>query len=163
MADFTDLRIRPAIARDLPGIIALIDAVYWEYGERICLEGADSDLLAAHESYGRRGGEFVVLTDEHRILGTHAILPLRAPEVCTFRRLYLDNSLRGQRWGEQVMNWAIETALARGFSRVEFWSDTRFLRAHRFFERLGFVRTGEVRAMHDGHVPYQEYFFWMAL
>ncbi len=159
MFDFTELCIRRATSADVVGVVALIDAVYREYGELLCLEGADSDLLTAHESYAARGGEFVVLTDELRILGTHAILPLRPPAVCTFRRLYLDNSLRGQRWGKQLMNWAIEAAMERGFSRVEFWSDTRFSRAHRFFERQGFTRTGEVRDMRDGHVPYREYFF----
>ena len=29
------------------------------------------------------------------------------------------------------------------------WSDTRFLDAHRLYERLGYVRTGETRDLHD--------------
>ena len=159
----TNLSLRPAAVSDEPGIVALIDRVYAEYGDRICLEDADGDLLQIEEYYVTPGGAFVVLTDGLRILGTHAILPLPQAGACTFRRLYLDFSLRGSGWGTKLMEWALQAARESGFSRVEFWSDTRFSRAHRFFERLGFVRSGEIRDMHDGHVPYQEYFFFREL
>ncbi|MGZ4618494.1 MAG: hypothetical protein ACXV3F_07160 [Frankiaceae bacterium] len=33
--------------------------------------------------------------------------------------------------------------------RVELWSDTRFANAHRLYERLGYVRTGRRRELHD--------------
>jgi putative acetyltransferase len=79
--------------------------------------------------------------------------------VCTFRRLYLDRSLRGAGTGTLLMRWAVEWALAHELTRVEFWSDSRFARAHRFFEKCGFIRTGEVRQMNDGAEPYAEYFF----
>ena len=58
-----------------------------------------------------------------------------------------------------MMRWALECAATRGFQRVEFWSDTRFERAHRFFQRLGFQPDGRVRQMTDGLIDYQEYFF----
>ena len=58
-----------------------------------------------------------------------------------------------------AIDWAVET----GFERVEFWSDTRFQRAHRFFEKFGFQRSGEVRTMNDSHQEYQEYFYFLDL
>ena len=61
------------------------------------------------------------------------------------------------------MDWAIEQARQEEFKRIEFWSDTRFTRAHRFFERIGFQRDGRIREMSDGWIPYQEYFFWYDL
>ena len=61
------------------------------------------------------------------------------------------------------MQWALERARDRGFERVEFWSDTRFTRGHRFFQRLGFERDGQVREMTDGWEDYQEYFFYQQL
>ncbi|MEZ5299833.1 MAG: hypothetical protein R3F11_04075 [Verrucomicrobiales bacterium] len=51
---------------------------------------------------------------------------------------------------------------ARGFREIQFWSDTRFTRAHRFFKRLGFEQGG-IREMHDGALPYQEHFFSMPI
>lgn len=58
-----------------------------------------------------------------------------------------------------TIDWARDT----GFERVEFWSDTRFERAHRFFEKFGFQKSGEVRDMTDSVVPYSEYFFFLEL
>lgn len=156
--------LRPATAADAPAIIALVDSVYQEYGDKVCLEDADKDLLSAHEHYARLGGEFVVLEAEDRIVGIHAIVPLpHQPGACTFRRLYLHPSLRGGGSGTRLMQWAIERAQTMGFKRVEFWSDTRFSRAHRFFARLGFVQDGRVREMRDAWEPYHEYFFYRDL
>lgn len=155
--------LRPFDSHDQEGVIALIDQVYQEYGDRLCLEGADADLTDIPATYLHAGGSFVVLAGE-RILGSHALLPLDpASATCTFRRLYLDSSLRGTGWGEKLMDWAIELARDEKFERVEFWSDTRFNRAHHFFEQIGFQRDGRVRDMSDGWIPYQEYFFWYDL
>ena len=158
------LKLRPAVASDQAGIIDLVNRVYGEYGDCICLERADGDLLDIESSYLQPGGEFVVLEKDGAILGTHALLPLcDQPGCCTFRRLYLDASLRGQRWGLFLMQWAFERAQERGFQRVEFWSDTRFTRGHQFFRRLGFESDGQVRQMTDGWEAYQEYFFFLEL
>ena len=59
------------------------------------------------------------------------------------------------------MIWAIDWAREAGFRRVEFWSDTRFARAHAFFGKLGFQTRGETRDMNDGFQPYSEFFFWL--
>jgi putative acetyltransferase len=173
------VRIRAASNDDRDAIIALIDGCYREYGEVMYTDGADADLLDIEAAYAQRGGAFVVLVDDESdrdgadegegngrgsVVGTHAVLPLAdSAGACTFRRLYLHSSLRGGEWGRRLMRWALAEASARGFARVEFWSDTRFERAHRFFERLGFRRDGRVREMDDGALPYREYFFWFDL
>jgi putative acetyltransferase len=152
--------VRPATSADVAPLVTLIDGVYREYGDRIFLEGADADLLDIDGYYRQPGGEFVVLDDAGSVRGAHAVLPFaNRPGVCTFRRLYLDPALRGAGVGTMLMFWAIDWAVEHGLTRVEYWSDTRFARAHRFFERLGFVRTGELREMSDGADPYREYFF----
>jgi putative acetyltransferase len=158
------LTLRPATADDVPGIIALVDAVYREYGDRVHLDDADRDLPRAHQHYAERGGELVVLVDGAQVVGLHAVLPLAdRPGVCTFRRLYLAPALRGGEWGERLMRWALARGKELGCHEVEFWSDTRFARAHRFFARLGFVHNGQVRELHDAWEPYREYHFRRAL
>jgi hypothetical protein len=57
------------------------------------------------------------------------------------------------------MQWAIDWAGAAGLEQVEFWSDTRFTRAHAFFQTIGFRRQEAVRQMDDGWARYQEYLF----
>ena len=71
--------------------------------------------------------------------------------------------LRGSGWGGRLMEWAFDWARKHGQSRVEFWSDVRFTRAHRFFRRLGFEHDGRTREMHDGAMPYSEFFFFRDL
>jgi len=156
-----DHLLRPATTADVPGIVALIDGVYHEYGDVIFLEGADADLLKIDDYYRAPGGEFVVLADSAgRVCAAHAVHPIdKLQGLCTFRRLYMLPELRGTGWGTRLMEWAIEWARAAGFRRVEFWSDTRFTRAHRFFRRLGFAHDGRVRHLGDGSMPYSEYFF----
>ncbi|MGI9515627.1 MAG: GNAT family N-acetyltransferase, partial [Pirellulaceae bacterium] len=98
------------------------------------------------------------------IKGSHAALPDPEDEsVCGFRRLYLASELRGSHWGNDLMQVTIDWARDRGFREVRFWSDSRFERAHRFFEKFGFRRDGRVREMHDSHETYSEYFFSLQL
>ena len=159
----TEPVLRPFSEDDQDSVIALIDRAYHEYGDRLCLHGADQDLTDIPGTYLQPGGSFIVLAGE-TILGSHAMLPLDVENgICTFRRLYLDSSLRGTGWGEKLMDWAMKHARREGFRRVEFWSDTRFTRAHHFFERIGFQRDGRIREMTDGWIPYQEHFFWCDL
>ena len=162
------MKFRDAQQSDWEAIRDLIALCYKPYGERICLDGADADLLKLEESYAGQNGVFVVMQNDEQhdstILGTHAVLPLRPEEgVCVFRRLYLHPSLRGQGHGDALMQWTVDWAKEHGFRRVEFWSDTRFKRAHSFFRRFGFETNGETRTMTDSFEPYQEYFFWLDL
>ena len=158
------MQLRPACPEDQAAIIALIDAVYHEYGDRLCLANADRDLLDIDAHYVKAGGAFVVLDDAGCVRGTHAVLPEAArPGVGVFRRLYLEVALRGSPWGAQLMQWAIDCACAHNMYRIEFWSDTRFTRAHVFFTRFGCRRDGRIRSMDDGCMPYQEYFFFLNL
>ena len=158
------MQLRPVCPEDQIAIMALIDAVYHEYGDRLCLENADRDLLDIDTHYVKAGGAFVVLDDAGHVHGTHAVRPeVTRAKVCVFRRLYLAAALRGGPWGAQLMQWAIDWAQAHSMHRIEFWSDTRFTRAHAFFARFGFQRDGRIRPMDDGWVPYQEYFFYLNL
>jgi putative acetyltransferase len=154
--------LRPAQPQDRDAIIALIDDVLSEYGDRLSPEVADRDLLDIDSYYAAAGGTFIVLEDMGRIRGTHAAIPVpQQPGVCVFRRLYLETGLRGGPWGSRLMQWALDWAREHGLHRIEFWSDTRFERAHRFFARFGFQRDGRIRTVEDGWLPYQEYFYFL--
>ncbi|HMO14228.1 MAG TPA: GNAT family N-acetyltransferase [Pirellulaceae bacterium] len=177
------LEIRPASGQDREGVISLIDAVYREYGDSVCLEGAESDLLDLPDYYRNQSGEFWVLAESSVttqqpqvelglfpqaenpvILGSHAAFVVdEQSKLAGFRRLYLAKHLRGTGWGRKLMQIAIDWAWETGMQRVEFWSDTRFERAHQFFETFGFRRDGRLRHMHDGNEPYSEYFFYLDL
>ncbi len=162
--------IRLATQADTDGIVELIDGILKEYGDRICLTpgGSEADLLDIDGGYRAKGGEFWVLESVEkgvgRVVGTHATRPdPENGEVCTFKRLYLHSEFRGTNWGRELMQVTIDWARDSGFKRVEFWSDTRFKRAHRFFEKFGFQKSGEERHMANSVVPYSECFFFLEL
>ncbi len=151
--------IRPALPSDRESIIEIIDACLREIGDRFFPEGEGQDLLDVAASYDGKGGAFVVLEHEGRIIGTHATLPLDPEErIATFRRLYLRREHRGRRHGKALMQWALDWCAENDYRTVEFWSDTRFTHAHRFFASFGF-RKGVVRDMDDGAAPYSEFLF----
>ena len=162
-SEFPQFTVLSATNANQSQIVALIDTCYQEYGDTIVLEGDDSDLLDIERNYRGKLGEFIAIQDEDgSVIGTHAVVPLDLQSgLCTFRRLYLQNDLRGTGLGTALMLWAIHWARDAGFKRVEFWSDTRFERAHRFFEKLGFQTEFETRDMDDGIQPYSEFFFWL--
>lgn len=157
--------LRNATNADGKAIAKLIDSVYGEYGDRLMLEGADSDLLDIEKNYFAVGGTFVAVESAAgEIIATHSVLPANDNDgLCWFKRLYLHPTKRGTEWGNILMNWAIIVAQRKGLERVEFWSDSRFKRAHQFFERFGFRRDGRERHMDDGSMPYSEYFFHLNL
>ncbi|MGI9519549.1 MAG: hypothetical protein ACR2NP_21030, partial [Pirellulaceae bacterium] len=61
--------IRLATNQDCQGVIDLISVVYAEYEDRVCLDGAEADLLDLQANYDDRGGCFWVLDFESKIKG----------------------------------------------------------------------------------------------
>ena len=155
--------IRTATEQDQAGIFELIQRVYDEFDYVADATKGERDLVNLQATYFNPGGSFWILVSEARVIGTHAALPTETPSVCTFRRLYLDSTHRGGQAGNQLMQVAIDWARDEKYQRIEFWSDLKFHRAHRFFDRFGFVRTDETRSLHDGVQPYQEAFYYLEL
>jgi GNAT superfamily N-acetyltransferase len=58
-------------------------------------------------------------------------------------RLYLDATLRGRGVGRALVEVVLDWCRAAGIARLTLWSDTRFDRAHRLYEGMGFKQTGE--------------------
>ena len=156
------MTLRSFEIEDAGAVIALIDGIYHEYGDRVHLEQAEADLndIPAHF----RPGHFMVL-DEGGIFGTVAISPSGAGDekTCYLKRLYLHAEYRGQGRADTMVDWAIDTARGLGALRLQLWSDVRFERAHAFYTKRGFHRDGRVRTMNDAWAPYREYFYTMEL
>lgn len=160
-------QIRNASNADSEAVIRLIDSVLGEWDDAVCLEGAEADLVDLQAYYWDRQGGFFVLEQNGEVAGTHGIIPLDSEPgqcgLCTFKRLYLHPALRGTGAGQALMKHNLDWARDHGFRRVEFWSDSRFHRAHRFFSKLGFTQSSAQREMNDSHQTYWEYHFFLDL
>jgi putative acetyltransferase len=155
-------RIREAKDEDAPGIIELVREVFAKYPG--CVFDLDEmpDLRAFHSATRARGGRSWVAEVDLRVVGCIAIEPSTGPAKAQggweIHRLYVAPSEWGSALGHELMAHAEEAARLQGASFLELWSDTRFDRAHRFYERRGFVRGKETRELHDKSQSVELYF-----
>ncbi|AKV01390.1 GCN5-related N-acetyltransferase [Labilithrix luteola] len=85
---------------------------------------------------------------EGRVVGAFQLTILqyvayRGGRVALIENVIVDPTARRRGVGESMMRWAIEEARRRGCFRVQLTSNKVRTRAHRFYERLGFVASHE--------------------
>jgi putative acetyltransferase len=140
-------------------IIKMIDSIYQEYGDSIYLQDADSDLLDIEANY-LNNGKFWVTTgaDDTQIIGCIAIKAGEDNNIAWLKRFYLLPEFRGLGIAQEMHESAIQWCQKNDISEIHLWSDTRFKRAHLFYQKNGYQQTA-IRDMNDGAMPYQEYHF----
>lgn len=142
--------VRDARDADADGLIALIDACWSEYpGCILDVDGELPELRAIASSFAARGGRFWVAEAAGRIVGSVGILADPAAKGAELCKLYVDAAARRQGLATALVRLVEGEASARGCEWLELWSDTRFLDAHRLYERLGYRRGKEPRALDD--------------
>ena len=146
-------------ARDDDGaaLLALIGGVFDEYPG--CVTDPDEmPELRGIASYVREHrGEFWVAEDgSGRLVACCGYT--QVPGGVELKKLYVDKSARRQGVAATLCERVEAAARERGAAFVELWSDTRFLDAHRLYQKRGFVKTGETRELHDKSETVEFYF-----
>ena len=136
------IEIEPARAADAPAVIALIGRVFAEYDFRWDPAVEVPDLLDLERHYGGEAGNFWVARLDGRVVGSVGVERL-SDDRAELHRLYLDASLRGRGVGRALVEAVLAWCRRVGVRRLTLWSDTRFDRAHRLYEGMGFTKTGE--------------------
>ncbi|WP_020502441.1 GNAT family N-acetyltransferase [Sciscionella marina] len=145
MSDDEGTTIRRARRADVPAIVAMLsddflgakreyatdDPRYLEAFDRIDTD--PSELLVVAES----GGEPVGTLQLSWLLGLSRGGALRAQ----IEAVRVRSDQRGNRLGERLVRWALDTARTEGAVLVQLTSDLKRADAHRFYERLGFAHT----------------------
>ncbi len=138
--------IRPGRDDDADAIIALIWACWSQYpGVKLDVDGEMPELRALATYYAGQGGAFWVTDDGAGMIATR---PLEDGtwEIC---RVYVHPSGHGSGLGHALLDTAERHAIAAGATRLVLWSDTRFARAHHFYEKRSYVRAGPIRVLDD--------------
>lgn len=144
---------------DSPVIIKLISAVWSEYPNKILNAAADMpELLTPATSYADVGGIFWVVEADGDVIGTVAMKPVR-PKTAELQKLYVRRDFRKNGLGSLLCDLVEREARANGALAVELWSDVKLLEAHRRYERLGYIRSGEVRRLADYSRTTQYYYY----
>jgi GNAT superfamily N-acetyltransferase len=144
------LKIRPVRDGDAQELFGLIALCFSEYpGCYVDPHDDLADLARPAATVAKRGGCFWVVEDGAGRIGACVSIDYPQAGVAELHRVYVRQDLRRRGLAEKLVALAEQESRARGASTIFFWSDTRFLDAHRFYERLSYRRTGEKRELGD--------------
>jgi len=134
---------------DADGFIALIGRCWADYpGCVLELEHEERELFALESYCTGRGGALWTAEDAGVVVGMAAILPADNG-AWELKKLYAHPDRHGSGLAHRLLDAAEAHATAAGATRLVLWTDTRFTRAHRFYEKRSWVRDGPIRALDD--------------
>ncbi len=134
---------------DADEIIRLIGDCWAEYpGCVMDLDGEVPELRALATYAAGRGGALWVAEQDGAVAGLICSWPLQ-DGAWEIGKMYVAKSHRGRGVAHVLAEAAEAYARARGAERMQLWSDTRFDRAHRFYEKRSYVRAGPLRVLGD--------------
>jgi putative acetyltransferase len=151
----------PAAAPDVPDVIALIARVFGEYAFVWDPVIEVPDLFRFAEHYAPPYGEFWVVRDAGRVVGSIGVERVDA-RTAEIHRLYLDAHLRGRGLGRALVEAVLAWCREQGVRRLVLWSDTRFVDSHRLYRRMGFEQLGDRTVPNDLNAS-REYYFERAV
>lgn len=128
---------------DLEAARALVLSVLGEFGFHDAVGGAEADLREAATRYAPPGGCFWVAEVDGAVVGTVAVRP-KEGRTCELKRLYLRADQRGEGLGQRLYDTAERFAREAGYEAIWLDSSRRFGRAHRLYERNGFVLVARI-------------------
>ncbi len=141
--------VRPGRDGDSAGLIALIGRCWADYpGCILDVEREEQKLLALATYYGERGGALWVAEDGDAVVGMAAAMPA-TEDTWEIAKLYVHPDCHGAGLGHRLLDMMEAHAWALGAKSLTLWTDTRLIRAHRFYEKRSWVRAGPVRAIGD--------------
>ncbi|MGE3180559.1 MAG: GNAT family N-acetyltransferase [Phycisphaerae bacterium] len=139
---------RPAASADVKPLQELIAACYAEYDCVLDPDNLDADLFRPGEDMRRAGGDFFVLQNHESEILACIGFTIHG-DIGELKRLYVAPSARKRGLGAAFTEFIHEKICECGCNRAVLWSDTRFLNAHRLYEKYGYRRTGNERDLHD--------------
>jgi putative acetyltransferase len=151
------VRIRPALDTDAPGLIALLGAAFAQYpGCILDVDEEEPDLKAIATAYGRYGGQFWVAVAPtgsvgvaNAVVGSVGWVPTKEPGMIELRKLYVAADYRRHGLASQLLALVETAATSRQASGIGLWSDSRFLEGHQFYLARGFEQRPQTRQLFD--------------
>jgi putative acetyltransferase len=142
--------IRDASDSDSQALAALIAASFAEYPNCLFEWPEFPELRAPATHFAAKGGRlWVADAPGGGIAGSLGVVPVPEQNAVEIVKVYADPAFRGSGLAQALFARALSFAQAGGFSQMMLWSDSRFARGHRFYEKLGFLRWPGERYLAD--------------
>ncbi|MGB3511095.1 MAG: GNAT family N-acetyltransferase [Microcoleaceae cyanobacterium] len=120
----------------------IISSVLTEYGLKWEPLGADQDVLKVEEFYQKVGGEFWVLEQQEKMLGTAAYYPIkRSNNAVEIRKMYLLPEVRGKGLGKFLLKELENRIKECNFTEIWVETATVLQEAVKLYESNGYQLT----------------------
>jgi GNAT superfamily N-acetyltransferase len=140
-----DLLIREAVADDLPAILAMLAEDTLPADRET--DPADPRYRAAFDAIAADPNQLLIAAElDGRVVGTLQLsfipgLSFRGAWRGQIEAVRIASDLRGRRYGEHLIAWAVERSRERDCFLVQLTSSNARTDAHRFYERLGWTKS----------------------
>lgn len=141
------VEFREAMIEDLPDIVRLLaDDFLGRQREQLEDPLPEGYVTAFQEIDADRNNHLVVAVMDGAVIGTLQLtftpsISFRGGKRATVESVRVDEKLRGQGIGRELMLWAIERARREGCISMQLTTHAEREAAHRFYENLGFKKS----------------------
>jgi ribosomal protein S18 acetylase RimI-like enzyme len=150
LPDGSALRLRQADLHDVPSIVALLsDDSLGSVRDGVEADGGYGPYERAFADVAKDPNQLlVVATHDHVVVSTLQLsvipgLSRRGARRAQIEAVRVARDYRGRGLGLAMIQWAIREAAVRQCALIQLTSDKTRIRAHRFYERLGFTPSHE--------------------
>lgn len=150
--------IRHATDADGEAIGSLIAGIFAEYEGVLFVQEELPELAGIASYFARGGGAGFVAERGDLLIGCTGYTKSQSGAGLELKKLYVRATERKTGLGGRLVALVEEAAARAGARYIDLWSDTKFLTAHAFYERRGYVKTGETRLLHDLSDTVEYYF-----
>ncbi|KPF65893.1 hypothetical protein IP69_16615 [Bosea sp. AAP35] len=151
--------IRPARDADSQALARLIAASFAEYPNCVFVWDEFPELQAPASHFAGKGGRlWVAEGPDGGIAASLGATPVAEQNAIEITKVYAAPAFRGTGLAQVLFAEAMRFAQAGGFDEMMLWSDSRFARGHRFYEKLGFRRWPGERYLADVSATWEYHF-----
>lgn len=151
--------LRDATDADSERLAALVAASFAEYPGCLFDWSEFPELRRPASHFARKGGRlWVAEGGDGRIVGSIGVAPVPEQDAAELTKVYVDPQFRGAGLAQALFARTLAFAQQGGCREMMLWSDTRFSRGHRFYEKLGFVRWPGERYLADISATWEYHF-----
>ncbi len=151
--------IRLARDEDSEALAALIAASFAEYPNCHFVWDEFPELRQPATHFAAKAGRlWVAEAPGGAIAASLGVAPVPEQRAVEITKVYAAPAFRGTGLAQALFGEALRFAEQGGFRELMLWSDTRFARGHRFYEKLGFARWPGERYLADVSETWEYHF-----
>ena len=120
------------------------------------------DLKNITDLYIKNGGNFWIATDNDKLVGSIGIMPCN-DEVAVLKKFFVYEKYQGEpiHLGQKLYNCLLNFAKEKNFKTIMLDTPYNTVRAHKFYEKAGFVKVKEDELPMKFSHPYKDCDFFI--